>query len=78
MTAPAKPDPLGVRCRWKYCRSRPGQPCSTIAESGPRRGDYVDRKPHASRVKLARRLALDARIAERRRVRLAEKEARRG
>jgi hypothetical protein len=48
-----RPDPLGVECPWKYCRSKPGQRCSTIAEDGPRRGDFVERKPHAARVRAA-------------------------
>ena len=43
-------DPLEVACRWKYCRSKVGQPCSTVAHDGLRRGDFVERKPHAVRV----------------------------
>lgn len=50
-------DPLSVACRWKYCRSKAGQPCSTIAQDGPHRGDFVERKPHAVRVRLAEKLA---------------------
>ena len=50
MTAP---DPLAVECPWKYCRSKIGQTCSSVAQAGPRRGDWVERKPHAARVRAA-------------------------
>ena len=48
MTAPAKPDPLGVWC--PYCGARRGRPCIPDGlPCSPRK------KPHAARVKAAER-----------------------
>ena len=50
-------DPLSVVCPFRFCQSRAGQPCSTVAESGPHRGDFIERKPHAARIKAAEKAA---------------------
>ena len=50
-------NPLDVRCPFKFCQSDIGDPCSTVAESGPHRGDFIERKPHAARIKAAEKAA---------------------
>lgn len=50
MSAPAKPDPLSVRCPFARCQQGPGIPCG---EMGPFEWQ-PNKRPHPSRVRLAK------------------------
>lgn len=48
--APAKPDPLSVRCPFVRCKQGPGLSCG---EMGPFEWE-TNKRPHPSRVRLAK------------------------